>query len=179
MSEQITLVGNIATTPERRTTAAGIPIANFRIACSERKFDEQSRAWVDGHTSFYSVSAYRALAEHALASLRLGERVIVTGSLRVRTWESGNRHGTAADVDASALGHDLRWGTSSFQRSQSPATYAAAGGEAPGSGTGAPAAAQDWAPSLAPSPADQPDLPSPAPTEAEAEAEAEKDPVPF
>jgi single-strand DNA-binding protein len=124
VSDHITVIGNIVTDPERRQTGAGVPVANFRVASNHRRRDEATGNWVDGHTTFYSVSAYRTLAEHALASLRKGERVIVTGALRVREWESNGRQGASADLDATALGHDLLWGTSSFTRT----SRAAAGG---------------------------------------------------
>lgn len=113
MNDRITVIGNIASVPERRQTGTGIPVAHFRLATSQRHRDAQG-VWVDGETNFYSVSAYRQLAENALASLQRGQRVIVTGSFRLRTWEVGEKKGTAAEIDAEALGPDLQWGTSRF-----------------------------------------------------------------
>lgn len=115
MTDHITIVGNIATVPERRTTSGGIPVASFRVA-SPRRHRDQSGTWVDDEPNWYAVSAFRQLAEHALASFRKGERVIVTGALTLRKWESANSKGMDAEIEASACGHDLLWGTSAFSR---------------------------------------------------------------
>ncbi len=115
MSDHITVIGNIATHPERRRTGAGDTVISFRLATNPRYVDSRTGAWVDGPTNFYSVSAYRRLAEHALESLHRGERVIVSGKLRLRTWEAGEKKGVAPEIDADALGHDLKWGTSVFR----------------------------------------------------------------
>lgn len=144
MSDRITVVGNIATVPERRQTGTGIPVAHFRLATSQRHRDAQG-AWVDGTTNFYSVSAYRQLAEHALASLQRGQRVIVTGALKIRTWEVGEKKGTEAEIDADALGPDLQWGTSRFtalkRETAAPATDAS--WSAPGLPAGGPNGPED------------------------------------
>lgn len=118
MSDQITVVGTIVNDPEQRRTGAGHAVINFRLASNVRRRDEATGAWVDGHTNWYSVSAYRGLAEHALASLRKGHRVFVSGAFRVREWEANGRHGVAAEIDAVSLGHDLLWGTTQYRRAE-------------------------------------------------------------
>lgn len=115
MTEHITVVGNIANELEPRSLPGGEPIARFRLAATSQRRQENG-TWVDAHTSWYTVSAYRRLAEHALASLTKGQRVIVTGRFRVRQWEAGGKHGTEAEIDADAVGPDLLFGTTSFQR---------------------------------------------------------------
>lgn len=116
MTEHITVVGNIAGDPERRALPNGETIAKFRIAATTQKRQDDG-AWVDAHTSWYAVSAFRRLGEHALASLQKGQRVIVSGRLRVRTWDGANgARGTEAEIDADAVGHDLLFGVSRFQR---------------------------------------------------------------
>src|SRR5690606_18919519 len=84
MKDRITVIGNIANVPERRRTAAGDTVVNFRLGANQSYFDNRAGKWVDGETNWYAVSAYRALAEHALSSLHRGERVIVTGTFRLR-----------------------------------------------------------------------------------------------
>lgn len=116
MSDHITIVGNIAGDPRHTHTPSGIPITTFRVASAPRRFDRTTEKWVDGETSWFSVSTFRALALNAAASLHRGERVIVSGRLRIRNWDTGERSGTTAEIDAEAIGHDLLWGTSRFER---------------------------------------------------------------
>ncbi|MFF8187882.1 single-stranded DNA-binding protein [Microbacterium sp. NPDC016588] len=132
MSDHITLVGNIIGDPEERATRGGDPIAAFRLAVSERRFDRERGQWIDGHTNYYAVSVFGELGRNALASLRKGERVIVAGRLRLREWETDAKRGVSADVTADAVGHDLRWGASTFRRNvrAAPAADTEASGSA-------------------------------------------------
>lgn len=136
MSDHITLVGNIVGELEERTNRGGGVIAAFRLAVGERRFDREKNEWVDAHTNFYGVSVFGELGVHALRSLRKGQRVILSGRLRLREWETETKRGVSADVVADAIGHDLRWGVSSFERADrasAPAAPAAAdGGGSPG-----------------------------------------------
>ncbi|MER7796057.1 single-stranded DNA-binding protein [Microbacterium sp. NPDC096154] len=127
MSDTITITGNIATPPQKHILPSGIAVTRFRLASGTRRYDREAGQWVDGPTNWYSVAAYRALADNAESSLHKGERVVVTGRLRLRVWEADGRKGMEAEVDADALGHDLRFGTSVFQRTvQRPAAAGAA-----------------------------------------------------
>lgn len=158
MTDTITITGNIATVPELKYTGNGVAVVNFRVASSQRRFDRSSQSWVDAGTNWYSVSAFRRLADNAIKSLHRGERVVVTGRLRLRDWETTAKRGTTAEIDADAIGHDLLWGTTSFTRSggaaeQDPADHAdraddAAphGGDAWGTGGQTPARVPEgWA----------------------------------
>lgn len=116
MSDTITVVGNLADDPILKSTATGVAVVNFRVASAQRWFDKANEKWVEGEPNWYTVAAYRSLASHAAASLHKGDRVIVHGKLRVRHWKDGERRGTNVDIDADALGPELRWGTSSFTR---------------------------------------------------------------
>lgn len=116
MSDIVTITGNIATAPTQVATASGAAITRFRLASSRRRRDATTGEWVDGHTNWYTVCAYRHLGANALASLRKGERIVVTGRLRLRRWEQDGKHGTEAEIDADALGHDLLFGTTAFTR---------------------------------------------------------------
>lgn len=80
----------------------------------QRRLDKGLDKWVDGPTSWYRVSALRTLGQHAFESLRKGQRVVVVGKLKLRSWEAGDKQGVSAEIDAEAVGHDLRWGTSDF-----------------------------------------------------------------
>ncbi|MDQ7877618.1 single-stranded DNA-binding protein [Microbacterium sp. QXD-8] len=124
--DTITITGNVATPPELKRTPGGVVITTFRVARSLRRYNRETGAWADAGTNFYTVSAYRTLAEHAHHSLRKGDRVILTGHLRVREWDNGTRKGTAVEIDADAIGHDLRWGTTTFLKDSQDATMDAA-----------------------------------------------------
>ena len=117
MMDTVTIVGRVATDPNQAQTGGGVAVTNFRLASTHRRFDQSAQAWVDSGTNWYSVAAYRQLGEHAKASLRSGDSVIVTGRLRIRNWESNGKSGTSVDIDADAIGHDLRWGTTAYLRS--------------------------------------------------------------
>lgn len=121
MSDTITITGNIATPPERKVTGGGVTITSFRLASSQRRYDKATGGWIDGDTNWYTVSTFRGLAEHAYDSFHKGERVIVTGRLRLREWENGEKKGFAAEVDADAVGHDLLWGTTRFRKDEDAA----------------------------------------------------------
>ncbi len=123
MSETlVTLVGNVATQPELKMTSTGVPVARFRMATTERRFDRASDRWTDGHTSFYTVWAWRALGENVSGSVGIGEPVIVQGRLRVHEREDKGQSHLSAGVDAVTVGHDLNRGTSAFRRVSKPRT---------------------------------------------------------
>lgn len=118
MTDNITIVGNIASDPRPATTGTGIDVITFRVASDQRRYDKASDKWIDGEPNWYTVSAYRALAVHAATSLHKGDRVIVHGKLRLRPWTDGEKRGTAVEIDAEAMGPDLRWGTTTYTRAQ-------------------------------------------------------------
>lgn len=116
MTDSVTIVGKVATDPTQARTGGGVSVTNFRLASTHRRFDAATGSWIDAGTNWYSVAAYRQLGEHAKASLRSGDSVIVTGRLRIRNWENNGKQGTSVDIDAEAVGHDLRWGTTAYLR---------------------------------------------------------------
>ena len=122
MSDNITLTGFVASEPRSVTTAEGLAITSFRLASNQRRFDKSQEKWIDGDTNWYTVSTFRQLAANAAVSLNKGERVVVTGRLRVRDWEAGGKKGINVEVEADALGHDLSWGTAAFSRGAGAAT---------------------------------------------------------
>ena len=116
MAEQITVLGLVATTPRHLVTQDGLPITSFRLAASSLKFDAAQNKWIDGETNWYTISAFRQLAINIAGAINKGERVIVTGRLRVRDWDNGERAGTSVEIEAESAGHDLNWGTATFTR---------------------------------------------------------------
>jgi len=122
MSDQFTVTGLVATIPRHVVTPGGLPITSFRLVSTQRRFDRQQQKWVDGESNWFTITSFRQLAVNAAGSLQKGQRVVVTGRLRIRDWESGEKTGTVVEVDAEALGHDLAWGTSSFSRTLAGST---------------------------------------------------------
>src|SRR5919109_5402124 len=110
-----TIVGNLTDTPELRFTPTGAAVANFTVAVTPRRPDGQG-GFTDGDTSFFRCSAWRSLAEH-VAELAKGDRVIVYGTLRQRSWETedGERR-SSVEVQAEEVGPSLRWATANPQR---------------------------------------------------------------
>jgi single-strand DNA-binding protein len=116
VTENITVSGLVATTPRHLITQDGLPITSFRLAASSRRFDREQAKWIDGETNWYTITAFRQLAINLATSVSKGERVMVTGKLRIRDWDNGERAGTSVEIEAEHLGHDLLWGTASFTR---------------------------------------------------------------
>lgn len=117
MSECITVRGFAGTDIRTITTEKGLPIATFRLASTPRRYDRASGEWVNGETNWFNVTCFRNLALNVHSTVSKGDPVIVTGRLKIRPWEndSGQR-GTAVEIDAEGLGHDLTFGTGSFTR---------------------------------------------------------------
>lgn len=119
MADTLTLIGNVASDPAVTTTRGGHRMLSFRLA-TNHGYRDRTGTWINGGTNWYNVTAFRSLAENASESLAKGDSVIVTGSLRIRDWEANGREGTAVDLDAHTIGHDLRWGsTGAFTRKRS------------------------------------------------------------
>lgn len=116
MSDSITLTGLVATRPRHIVTGEGLAITSFRFATAQRVYDRGAGRFIDRDTNWYTVTAFRTLAVNAAESIGKGDRVIVAGRLRLRDWTSGERAGTTVEVEADAIGHDLGWGTTRFQR---------------------------------------------------------------
>lgn len=114
--ELITITGLVATTPRHIVAADGLPITSFRLASSTRKFDRAEMKWIDGETNWYTITTFKKLAINTAGSVGKGDRIVVTGKLRVRDWDNGERSGTSVEVEATAIGHDLAWGTTTFTR---------------------------------------------------------------
>ena len=111
----VTIVGNLTDDPEVTFTPNGAPVCNFRLAVTARVKDGEG--WRDGDTSFYRITAWRGLAEHIGDSLAKGNRVIVLGQLRARSWETpeGERR-SVAEIEADEVAASLKWATAKIER---------------------------------------------------------------
>lgn len=97
----------------------GISVANFRVASTPRI--KRKGEWMDGDTTWYSVSAWRSLADNIRDSVKKGDAVIVHGRLRSETWtREDGATSTTMVVEATFVGHDLTRGTSVFLRTSRP-----------------------------------------------------------
>lgn len=115
MADTITVTGVVETTPQLGD-AAGTPVCNFRLATSLRRYDKQTGVWTEYGTNWYSVGAYRYLGKNVAASVNKGDRVVVTGRVRLREWSNQAGKGMTVDIDATSVGHDLTWGTTTFHK---------------------------------------------------------------
>jgi single-strand DNA-binding protein len=115
----ITVVGNLTADPELRFTPSGAAVANFTVASTPRQFDRQANEFKDGETLFMRCSVWREAAEHATESLHRGDRVIVTGRLVSRSWqtpEGENR--TVMEMQVDEVGPSLRYATAQVTKAQ-------------------------------------------------------------
>ncbi|KTR86613.1 single-stranded DNA-binding protein [Leucobacter chromiiresistens] len=116
MSTTVTVIGTIATDPRTISAPGKATFCTLRLASTDRRFDREQNQWVDGETNWFTVNAFRSLASHAGASFQKGQRVVVHGRLRVRRWETDEKSGTSVEIEADAIGHDLRWGVTAFSK---------------------------------------------------------------
>lgn len=114
---QITVVGNVVAEPELRWTPAGAAVCNFRIASTPRAYNKQTQQWEDGEAMFLTCNAWKQLGENTAESLAKGMRVIVTGKLKQRSFqtrEGDNR--TVFEIDVEEVGPSLRYATAQVNR---------------------------------------------------------------
>src|SRR5690349_9882365 len=115
----ITVIGNITGDPELRFTPSGAAVANFTVASTPRQFDRQSNEWKDGETLFMRCSVWRDAAENVAESLQRGTRVIVSGRLKSRSYETkeGEKR-TVIEMEVDEVGPSLRYATAKVNRTQ-------------------------------------------------------------
>jgi single-strand DNA-binding protein len=111
----VTLVGNLTDDPELRFTPSGAAVANFRIAINTRVRDGDT--WKDGEPSFFRINVWRQQAENVAETLQKGNRCVVIGRLRSRSWETpeGEKR-SATEVEADEVAPSLRWATAKVER---------------------------------------------------------------
>jgi single-strand DNA-binding protein len=139
----ITVVGNLTADPELRFTPSGAAVANFTVASTPRIFDRQSSEWKDGEALFLRCSIWREAAENVAESLTRGARVIVTGRLKQRSFETkeGEKR-TVMEVEVEEIGPSLKYATAKVNKASRGGGGGGFGGGAPSGGGGSrPAAA--------------------------------------
>jgi single-strand DNA-binding protein len=113
----LTIIGNLVQDPELRFTTSGAAVANFTVASTPRVFDRTTGEWQDGDTLFLRCTLWRQAAEHVATSLAKGMRVIVTGHLNQRTFETGEgEKRTVVELVVDEIGPSLRYVTATVSR---------------------------------------------------------------
>jgi single-strand DNA-binding protein len=136
----ITVIGNLTDDPELRFTTSGAAVAKFRIASTPRTLDRASGEWKDGEPLFLACSVWRQAAENVAESLQRGSRVIVSGRLRQRSYETkdGEKR-TVYELEVDEIGPSLRYATAKVQkmsRSSGGGGFGSSGGGQSGGGGG-------------------------------------------
>ncbi|PXX65559.1 single-strand binding protein [Nocardia tenerifensis] len=138
----ITVIGNLTADPELRFTPAGAAVANFTVASTPRVFDRNSNEWKDGEALFLRCNIWREAAENVAESLTRGSRVIVSGRLKQRSYETreGEKR-TVVELEVDEVGPSLRYATAKVNKTSrgggGGGGFGSGGGSAPtGSGGG-------------------------------------------
>lgn len=149
----ITVVGNLTADPELRFTPSGAAVANFTVASTPRIYDRQSGEWKDGEALFLRCNIWREAAENVAESLTRGSRVIVTGRLKQRSFETreGEKR-TVVEVEVDEIGPSLRYATAKVNKAS---RSGGGGGGFGGGGGGGGGSRQQSAPASS-APADDP-----------------------
>lgn len=126
---QVTFIGNLTGDPELRFTPSGAAVANFTVACTPRALDKNTNEWKDGETTFLRCQVWRQYAENVAESLTRGTRVMVTGRLKQRNYETkeGEKR-TSIEVDVDDIGPVLRNATAKITKTSGAGSAAPAGG---------------------------------------------------
>ncbi len=117
---EITVIGNVVTSPARKRTQNG-SVTNFRVASTERRFDSATQDWIDGNTFFVDVECWGELGGNVAHSLSKGDPVVVRGAIRTDEWESDQGRRSRMQIRAEAVGPNLARGVTDFRRTARPA----------------------------------------------------------
>lgn len=127
MSNYLTIRGFASSPVELDTKESGLLIGKFRMGSNDRVLDPATNEWGDGPTNWYRINTFRTLAGNVAASVRKGDRIIVTGKLRIKTFTKlDGTQGMSAEIDADSVGNDLKFGSCTYHRNtaQRPASQA-------------------------------------------------------
>lgn len=115
----LTVVGNVGSDPELRFTPSGQAVANFSLCQTPRTFDKQTNEWTDGEPNWFRVNVWQQMAEHVAESVTKGMRLVVTGKLVIRKYEtSDGTKGTSVELTADEVGVALRYGSAKFTKAE-------------------------------------------------------------
>jgi single-strand DNA-binding protein len=115
MSSNVTVVGNLTRDPELRFTPSGAPVTTFGVAVNRRWQNRENQQWEES-TSFFNVTCWRDLAQNVGESLEKGSRVIVSGRLEQRSWETDDGRRSVVEIIADEVGPSLRWATADIHK---------------------------------------------------------------
>ena len=139
----ITVIGNLTSDPELRYTQNGVAVANFTIASTPRNFDRATSEWKDGDSLFLRASVWKEFAEHVAGSLTKGTRVIASGRLKQKSYETkeGEKR-TSMELEIDEIGPSLKHATAQVTRANSGGSRGSApavsGNDEPWAATPAP-----------------------------------------
>jgi single-strand DNA-binding protein len=138
----ITVIGNLTADPELRFTPSGAAVANFTVASTPRQFDRQTNEWKDGEALFLRCNIWREAAENVAESLTRGSRVIVSGRLKQRSFETreGEKR-TVVELEVDEIGPSLRYATAKVNKASRSGGGGGGGFGGGGGGNSRPAAA--------------------------------------
>lgn len=112
----VTLCGNVTNEPQQFQFADGSRVTTMRVAVNRRVLDHRSNTWQTRDTSFYMVRCFRTLGDHVHQSIRKGQPVVVYGRLRIKQYERDGERRFWVEVEASSVGHDLKYGIAAFEK---------------------------------------------------------------
>ncbi len=133
MSNNVTIIGNLTADPELRFTASGVAMVNLSVADS-RRYQDRNGEWQE-ETSFFRGTCWRDLAENVAESLTKGARVIISGRMKQRTWETNEgEKRNVVEIDIQEIGPSLRWATASVTKTPRSSDFASGSGSGGGGG---------------------------------------------
>ena len=143
----LTIIGNLTNDPELRFTPSGSAVANFTVASTPKTFDRNSNEWKDGETLFMRCAAWKEMGENVAESLTKGMRVVVTGRLKSRSYDTkeGEKR-TVIELEVDEIGPSLKYANAKVTRTQRNGNSGGFGNQAQPSGFGQSTAQSDpWA----------------------------------
>jgi len=129
-STDITVIGNVASSPSNVRTQNG-RVTNFRLAATERRYDNASQGFINGNTFWIDVECWSELAGNVAHSVSKGDPVVVVGTIYTHEWESDDGLRSKPRIKARAVAPNLAWGTAEFRKTSRPAATPAGEEEAP------------------------------------------------